>query len=70
MLSNPLHRKEVEELVLKYRWSYTFATEYVIARRFDGLSNERAFRKAMSSPYIRNSKKPKGDKSNVQKRKL
>jgi len=60
MLYNPLHRKEVEELVVKFSWSYPFATEYVIAKRFDGLSDSRAFQKAISSPYIRNSQRPKG----------
>lgn len=70
MLSNPLYRKEIEELVVKFGWSYPFAIEYFIAKRFDGLSSERAFKKAINSPYIPNSKKPKGDKSNVQKRKL
>ena len=49
---------EIQRVVTKFRWHRTFATEYVMNKEYRGMSHERAYDKALSSPYVNNRYKP------------
>ena len=49
---------EIQRAVAKFRWHRAFATEYVMNKEYKGMSHERAYAYALSSPYINNRYKP------------
>lgn len=47
---------EAMRVMDRFGWSRSFSLEYVMARRYHGMSHEAAIREAKRSPYV-----PRGD---------